>query len=93
MTKAKAIFLSGFTAGTLDILAAFLVYSVLMQVADAPQILRSIASGVFGKQAYVDSTMMPLIGLFLHYCIAFAFAVFYFWVYPLVKLLHQNRIV
>lgn len=92
-SKLHTVFLLGFTVGTLDILAAFLVYSIIMQVADASQILRSIASGIFGKEAYGDSPMMPMIGLVLHYCIAFAFAVFYFVVYPFVKIWHQNKIV
>jgi hypothetical protein len=92
-SKTKSIFLAGTIAGTLDILGAFLVYSVIMKVAPLKQILQSIASGIFGKDAYTCNPMIPLIGLFLHYCIAFAFAVFYFLIYPKVRFLHKNKIV
>jgi hypothetical protein len=39
----KTILLSGFVAGTLDILAAIIVYSFIMQKATATQILQGIA--------------------------------------------------
>ena len=89
----KTILLSGFTAGTLDILAAFFVYSVLMQVVSPIQILGHVASGVFGKTIIGNETTTALIGLLFHFTIALVFATAYFFVYPYVKFLHYNKII
>jgi uncharacterized membrane protein YagU involved in acid resistance len=89
----KTILLSGFVAGALDILGAFLVYSVIMKKAVPSQILRGIAAGIFGKRVVGTETVTALIGLLFHFIIAFSFAAEYFLVYPDVKFLHRNKMV
>jgi uncharacterized membrane protein YagU involved in acid resistance len=88
----KTILLSGFTAGTLDILAAFFVYSFMMKVVTPLQILQRIATGVFAKTIIGSETVMALTGLLFHYIIAFSFAIGYFFVFPHVKILHRNAV-
>jgi len=92
-SAAKTILLSGFIAGTMDMLAAILVYSVVMQKVTAVQILHGIAAGVFGKNTVGNSTTMAFIGLGFHYIIAFCFAIGYFLVYPHVPFLRKQKII
>ncbi|WP_353719778.1 DUF1440 domain-containing protein [Dyadobacter sp. 676] len=79
-------------AGTLDILAAFLVYTVILEQTSPARILMSIASGIFGKAAYSGGTPMIVTGLVLHFLIAFIFSVFYYLVYPGLAFLRHRKL-
>jgi hypothetical protein len=89
----KTILLSGFVAGTLDILAAFFVYSVIMKVVTPAQILQGIAAVAFGKTVISNQTIIALLGLLFHFIIAYSFAAAYFFIYPHVRFLHYNKII
>ena len=89
----KTILLSGLVAGTLDILAAFSVYSVIMKVVTPAQILKGIAAVAFGKTIIGNETIMALLGLLFHFIIAYSFAAAYFFIYPYAKFLHYNKII
>ncbi|QOG04786.1 DUF1440 domain-containing protein [Flavobacterium sp. MDT1-60] len=91
-SKNGTIFLSGLIAGTLDILAALIIYSVILQKTTAIKILQSIASGIFKKDAYTGGSQMALYGLLLHYFIALTFAWFYFTIYPYFNFLKKNTL-
>ncbi|HEY2727215.1 MAG TPA: hypothetical protein VGI61_08585, partial [Parafilimonas sp.] len=63
-------------AGTLDILAAFADYYIATR--RGPEgVLRFIASGVFGKDAFTGASLMIWLGLFFHFVIAFALTIFF----------------
>jgi len=79
-------------AGTLDILAAFLVYAVILEKTSPARILMSIASGVFGKAAYSGGTPMVITGLLLHFLIAFIFSTFYYLIYPGLPFLRRRKL-
>lgn len=79
-------------AGALDILAAFLVYTVILEKTSPARILMSIASGIFGKAAYSGGTPMVITGLLLHFLIAFIFSVFYYLIYPGLSFLHRRKL-
>ena len=89
----KTILLSGFVAGTMDMLGAILVYTAIMQKVTVVQILHGIASGVFGKTTVGSSATMALIGLGFHYFIAFCWAIGYFIVYPYIPFLRKQKII
>ena len=91
-SKSGTIFLSGLIAGTLDILAAVIIYVVILEKTTAVKILQSIASGIFKKEAYTGGSQMAWYGLGLHYLIAFIFAWFYFMIYPYFPFLKKNLI-
>jgi len=91
-SKNGKIFLSGLIAGTLDILAAIIVYSFVLQKTTAIKILQSIASGIFKKDAYLGGSQMALYGLLLHYFIALTFAWFYFTIYPYFSFLKKHTL-
>ncbi|WP_029273539.1 hypothetical protein [Flavobacterium sp. KJJ] len=91
-SKGGAVFLSGLIAGTLDIVAAITVYSIILNKTTGIKILQSIASGIFKKEAYTGGSSMALIGLLLHYFIAFTFAWLYFILYPRLSFLKKNAL-
>jgi hypothetical protein len=73
----RAIGLAGLLAGTLDILAAFVVYG--LRGARPLGILQSIASGLVGRTAaYGGGAKTAALGLVLHFFIATAAAAVYY---------------
>jgi hypothetical protein len=89
---ATSIFLAGLVAGTLDITAACTQYYI--NTGKGPgNVLRYVASGVFGKKAFTGGVPMAAWGLLFHYIIAFGLTIFFFWLFPKVKLLSKNIIV
>jgi hypothetical protein len=73
----KAIFFSGFIAGTLDAVAAVILFAHPANFHNISRIFRYIASGLFGKAAYSTGFIYPLTGIILHYLIAFIWSAFY----------------
>lgn len=87
----KTILLSGLLVGSLDIIAA-LVQFYSKTGKDPLIVLKYIASAVFGKSAFSENSMVVW-GLLLHFLIAFIWTIFFFLIYPKLKLLSWNRIV
>ena len=87
-----AIILTGLTAGFLDIIAACTQYYI--KTGKGPgNVLRYVASGVFGKKAFSGGATMAAWGLLFHFIIAFALTIFFFWLYPRISWLGKNKIV
>lgn len=91
-SKIGTVFLSGLIAGTLDILAAIVIYALILQKTTPLKILQSIASGVFKKEAYTGGPEMAWYGLGFHFLIALLFAWFYFTIYPYLPLLKKSTL-
>ena len=71
----KAICFAGFVAGILDLTAACVTNYRLSPVI----IFQSIAAGIYGKASYEGGAKTAILGVFLHFVIAFGAAtVFYF---------------
>ncbi len=87
----KIILLAGFITGTLDILTAFADH-YWQSGKGASDVLKFIASGVFGSKAFSGSSSMIWLGLLFHYLIAFAFTIILFILYPKLNLLRINII-
>ena len=77
----KTILLSGFVAGTLDILGAFTVYGYIIANVPAFRVLQAVAAGVYGNTAFTGGSAMAAYGLLFHYCIALFFSVVYFFAF------------
>jgi uncharacterized membrane protein YagU involved in acid resistance len=90
---AKPIFLSGLAAGTFDICFAILIYAVIQEKLTAEKLLQSVASGVFGADAYSGGITMALYGLLFHFIIAFCFAIGYVVVYPHIRFLKRQPVI
>jgi|SRR5450432_1437675 hypothetical protein len=83
---------AGLIVGTLDILSAFIHVCIKTGSPHIPDILKFIASGIFGKDASSGGIGMVLAGLVFHYVIAFTWTIFFFWLYPKIKAASKNRI-
>ena len=83
---------AGLLVGTLDISGAIINYT--LEGRKNPEIIfQYIASAAFGKtKAYSGGTGMMVMGGVFHYLIAYSFTIFFFLVYPSIKLLWRNRI-
>lgn len=85
----KQIIIATIIAGCLDIAAACLQAYISNGV--SPDIvLKFIASGVFGKQAYSGDIKFILFGLAVHFLIVFACAVTYFFFYARIRFLQKS---
>lgn len=91
MNATKTIIVTGLIAGSLDILTAFTDYYI--QTGKGPEdVLRFIASGLLGKDAFTEGIIVAWLGLLLHFIIAYIFTLVFFLLYPKLKLLHINII-
>jgi uncharacterized membrane protein YagU involved in acid resistance len=87
----KIILLSTLLVGTLDIIAAVSLY-VIQSGKKPDNVLKFIASGIFGKEAFTAGVSMVFWGLAIHFCIAFSFTFFFFIVYPALANYLKNKI-
>jgi len=87
----KTIAWAGLLVGSLDILAAIVNFKIATGK-DPILIFQYIASAVFGKDAYSGSSLMPVLGLILHFIIAYIFTIIFFIIYPKMKLFKYNAI-
>jgi hypothetical protein len=86
MKKTKTVLISGLAAGTLDAVAAVLLFAKPVSLHNISRIFRFIASGVFGKAAYETGPLFPIAGLILHFLIATLWSgIYLFIVYPSFK--------
>lgn len=84
--------LSGLLVGSLDITAA-LVNFYSKTGRDLLIVLKYIASAVAGKEvAYAGGNKMAALGMLLHFIVAFIWTIFFFLIYPKIRLLSANRI-
>lgn len=82
---------AGLLVGTLDILTAFVHY--YLKTGNNPLgVLQYVASGMFGKEAFLPGYTMFWAGLFLHYIIAFAFTIFFFWLFPKLNFVSKHKV-
>ena len=85
----RAILFAGLTAAILDILAAF-ISAYIVNGVTPDQVLRFVASGIFGREALGGGSGMALWGLLFHFMIATIFAAFFYLVYPILKVNAKN---
>jgi len=83
--------LAGLIAGTLDALAAMIVYALILGRTTPSHLWQGVASVCFGKDAFQGGPGMVAWGLFFHYWFALCFALGYFIVYPYIRLLWANK--
>ena len=99
----KAILKAWLIAGTLDICCAMLwsYFARLAKHIDNPNpldVLNSVGRTAIGKEFATSEmlgnyTLMCIIGLIVHYAIAFGWTLFFFWAWPKFKFLQGDRIV
>jgi len=88
---AKAISIAGLTCGAMDISAALVVYGLM---GSKPlRLLQGIAGGILGPRTYSGGTSTALLGLALHFVIAFGAAAVFFLASRVVPLLLNQAVV
>ena len=85
----KHILMTTLIAGTMDISAAFIQSYVLRDVMPST-VLRYIASGIFGTNAYSGGAGIMIFGLLVHFLIVFSCTVCFFWLYPKWQFLKKS---
>lgn len=85
------IILAWLVAGTFDISYAIITWGPVFGKITAAQLLQGIASTLMGKDAFAGGTPTALIGLAMHYGIALAWTLLYFFIYPHIPLLARNK--
>ncbi len=88
----KLILLAGLVAGTLDILGALTVYSLILHKGPIMLILQRIASAALGQVAFKGGWAMAICGLGFHYIIAFCFTTAYVLLYPYLPCVAKDEI-
>ena len=89
----KKLLLAGLLVGTLDITAACVDSWLSHHIAPA-RVLNGIAGGVIGKENANGETADIVLGLLVHYFIAYSFTFLFWFVYPpLKKLLRYNLLI
>jgi hypothetical protein len=76
-------------AGTLDITAASVYYPLTYKF-KLILLYQNIASGVFGQNAFAGGLLMAATGLVFHYLIALTWTIFFFLIFPRIKILSKN---
>jgi hypothetical protein len=79
-------------SGLLDATAGVVIYWIYKGL-NPLQVLQYIASGIFGPSVIGGSVVYVLIGLVLHFVIAFAFTCAYYLVFPYIRSFAKNTIV
>lgn len=88
----KRILLAGLLAGTLDITGACIQY--FLKTGKGPAgVLKFVASGLFGKEAFTGGAFMIIAGLVIHFLIAMTFTLFFYLLIKNIVVLRANRLV
>ena len=88
----KTVLLSWLLVGTLDIMSATTHY-MIMGGTDPVNILVYISSALYGPEAReIGPPSMAILGLALHYLIAFIWTTIFFILYPRLRFMAVNRV-
>lgn len=87
----KSVLLTTLVAGTLDIISAH-VDQIIRTGAFPAKMFYVIAGGAIGLQtAFSSGPVIILLGIFIHYLIAFLFTLFFYLVYPVLIKVSPNK--
>ncbi len=86
------ILLSGLLVGSADITLAC-VNAYARNHVPPERVLKYVASGAFGKEAFSGGPWMIALGLLFHFMIAFSFTLLFFYAYPKIKWLGTHKII
>jgi hypothetical protein len=87
----KTVLLTGLFVGTTDLVSAYV--SSAIRTGNFPRkMLYYIAAGAIGlKTSLEGGNLTAFLGLFFHYFISFSFTLFFFWIFPHIKILAFNK--
>ncbi len=79
-------------AGTLDISCALLYYYIKTGN-DPLNVLTYVAKTALGQELLNNKPILCVMGLLIHFVIAFGWTIIFFWLYPKLKLLQGNKVI
>ena len=82
----------GFLVGLFDICSALIQVKIMFPERNPFNVLRYIASAVFGKESANSENIMFFWGALFHFMIAYSFTIVFFLVYPHIRALSKNRL-
>ncbi len=88
----RPIVAGGLTCGVLDITGAFTTAWFNAGMAPA-RLLKAVASGVLGPDAFHGGAGVAALGLFLHFCVAFGWAAFFYLLSRRFRFLTQQAVI
>lgn len=86
------IILTWLLAGTLDAMAASIQF-YLVTGKDPRKVWKFVASGALGNKAITGGDDMVAWGLLFHYLIALSFTLFFFFLYPRIRIAAKNFLI
>jgi uncharacterized membrane protein YagU involved in acid resistance len=87
---AIAIVTAWLVVGTLDLTSATI--QTLVMGGNPMRMLQYISSGIAGQDAFAGGIKYSLLGVFIHYCIAFTWTLLFFLLYPNIKGLSNHKL-
>lgn len=85
------IFWSGIISGLLDAMAACTVFYFKQGFSPA-EVMKFIATGLYGPEAFAGGGAMVALGVFIHFFIAFTIAGIYYFIFPSFRMLNYRPI-
>jgi uncharacterized membrane protein YagU involved in acid resistance len=87
----KTIFWSGLVASVLDGIAGMFFLNLWYKLSPA-QFMQFIASGIYGTAAFAGGTPMVIVGIVIHFLIAFIIAIIYYYAYPKIGVIKNKPV-
>lgn len=84
------VLVTGLLAGTMDGLAACITYYIRTGNHPGP-VFKYISSGILGQDAFAGGSSIIVLGVLLHYKIAFTWTILFFFLYPKLNRIIQNK--
>ena len=87
---AVAIVTAWLVVGTLDLTSATI--QTLVMGGNPMRMLQYISSSIIGQDAFDGGIKYSLLGVFIHFCIAFSWTLLFFLLYPKIKGLSNHKL-
>jgi hypothetical protein len=87
----KTVLLTGLFVGTTDLVSAYLTQFIKTGHFPDKMLNYMAGAGIGLESSMQGGNAAAFLGLFFHYFIAFAYTLFFFWIFPKIKFLSFNK--
>jgi len=87
----KVILLTGLLVGTLDMTSACINVYLSFGMHPVP-LFKYIATAIHGKPAMAGGTAEAVLGIALHYAVAYTWTILFFMIYPKMSLMQKSKV-
>lgn len=92
LSKSQTILMATLVSGLLDAIAAIIVYGIFFKY-NPVQIYQFVASGLLGDTAYQGGWPVAVLGLAIHFLIAWVGSFLFVLLYPKIPMLMGNKFI